>query len=138
MRLREQIDRHGITFLQATPVTWRLLLQAGWKGKSDLQIVCTGEAMPRDLAVELAPMVRRLWNLYGPTETTIWSTGYLVRDGNQPILIGRPVANTQCYILDENGQPVPIGVVGELYHRWRWGGPGLSAAAGTDRREIPF
>jgi len=120
--LREQIDQHGITFLQATPVTWQLLLQAGWKGKSDLQIVCTGEAMPRDLAVELAPFVRRLWNLYGPTETTIWSTGYLVRDGNQPILIGRPVANTQCYILDGNGHPVPIGVVGELYI----GGDGLA------------
>jgi amino acid adenylation domain-containing protein len=121
-RLREQIDRHGITFLQATPVTWRLLLEAGWKGKSDLQIVCTGEAMPRDLAVALVPIVRRLWNLYGPTETTIWSTGYLVRDGKQPVLIGRPVANTQCYILDENRQPVPIGVVGELFI----GGDGLA------------
>jgi amino acid adenylation domain-containing protein len=122
VRLREHIDRHEITFLQATPVTWRLLLEAGWKGKSDLQIVCTGEAMPRDLAAALAPMVRRLWNLYGPTETTIWSTGYLVRDGNQPVLIGRPVANTQCYILDKDRHPVPIGVVGELYI----GGDGLA------------
>jgi amino acid adenylation domain-containing protein len=114
-RLRELLDQHDITFLQATPVTWRLLLAAGWQGKPDLQTVCTGEAMPRDLAGELAPIVRRLWNLYGPTETTIWSTGYLVRDGSGPILIGRPVANTQCYVLDENHQPVPIGVVGELY-----------------------
>jgi amino acid adenylation domain-containing protein len=121
-RLRQQIDRHGVTFLQSTPVTWRLLLDAGWKGKSDLQIVCGGEAMPRDLAAALVPIVRRLWNLYGPTETTIWSTGYLVRDGNQPVLIGRPVANTQCYILDENHHPVPIGVVGEMYI----GGDGLA------------
>jgi amino acid adenylation domain-containing protein len=121
-RVRELIDRHGITFLQATPVTWRLLLEAGWPGKSDLQIVCTGEAMPRDLAARLAPLVRRLWNLYGPTETTIWSTGYLVHDGDEPILIGRPVANTRCYIVDENRQPVPIGVVGELY----LGGDGLA------------
>jgi amino acid adenylation domain-containing protein len=121
-RLREHIDRHGITFLQATPVTWRLLLEAGWEGKSDLQIVCTGEAMPRDLAAALAPIVRRLWNLYGPTETTIWSTGYLVREGNQAVLIGRPVANTQCYFLDENRSPVPIGVVGELFI----GGDGLA------------
>ena len=120
--LREQIERHGITFLQATPITWRLLLQAGWKGKPDLQIVCTGEAMPRDLAAQLVPMVRRVWNLYGPTETTIWSTGYLVRDGNAPVLIGRPVANTQCYILDNNHQPVPLGAVGELYI----GGDGLA------------
>ncbi len=121
-RLGEQIDRHGITFLQATPVTWRLLLAAGWKGKSDLQIVCTGEAMPRDLAALLLPRVRRLWNLYGPTETTIWSTGYEVRDGDAPVLIGRPVANTQCYILDQNRRPVPVGAVGELYI----GGDGLA------------
>jgi amino acid adenylation domain-containing protein len=120
--LRELIDRHGITFLQATPITWRLLLEAGWKGKSEFQAACGGEAMPRDLAAALAPIVRRLWNLYGPTETTIWSTGYLVRDGKQPVLIGRPVANTQCYILDENRQPVPIGVVGELFI----GGDGLA------------
>jgi amino acid adenylation domain-containing protein len=120
-RLREQIDHHGITFLQATPVTWRLLLEAGWKGKADLQIVCTGEAMPRDLSEQLHPIVARLWNLYGPTETTIWSTGYLVRDAG-PILIGRPVANTQCYVLDENLQQVPVGVVGELYI----GGDGLA------------
>jgi amino acid adenylation domain-containing protein len=120
--LQGLLDRHDITFLQATPITWRLLSEAGWKGSSRLQSVCTGEAMPRDLAATLAPMVGRLWNLYGPTETTIWSTGYLVRDGKQPILIGRPVANTQCYILDENRRPVPIGVVGELYI----GGDGLA------------
>jgi amino acid adenylation domain-containing protein len=122
LRLSELVDEHGVTFLQATPVTWRLLLEAGWQGKEDLQIVCTGEAMPRDLAAELQPIVRRLWNLYGPTETTIWSTGYLVRDGTAPILIGRPVANTQAYVLDENLQPVAIGAVGELF----LGGDGLA------------
>jgi amino acid adenylation domain-containing protein len=114
-RLQQLIQRHSVTFLQATPVTWWLLLEAGWQGKQNLQIVCTGEAMPRDLASRLFPIVRRLWNLYGPTETTIWSTGYLVRRGDEPVLIGRPVGNTQCYILDERLQPVPIGVVGELY-----------------------
>jgi acyl-coenzyme A synthetase/AMP-(fatty) acid ligase len=87
--------------------------------------------MPRDLAAELAPIVHRLWNLYGPTETTIWSTGYLVRDGSEPVLIGRPLANTQCYILDENAHPVPIGVVGELYI----GGDGL-ARGYLDRPEL--
>ncbi len=121
-RLREEIERHGITFLQATPVTWRMLLQAGWKGRAGMQVVCTGEAMPRDLAAQLQPKVGRLWNLYGPTETTIWSTGYEVRDGNAPVLIGRPVANTQCYILDKYLQPVPLGAVGELYI----GGDGLA------------
>ena len=121
-RLREQITQEGITFLQATPVTWRLLLAAGWQGKSDIQVVCTGEAMPRELAGALAPLVRRLWNLYGPTETTIWSTGYIVRDGDAPVHIGRPVANTKCYVLDAGRREVPIGVVGELYI----GGAGLA------------
>jgi amino acid adenylation domain-containing protein len=120
--LRDLLERHNITFLQATPVTWRLLFDAGWRGKPELQAVCTGEAMPPEVAAQLVPVVKRVWNLYGPTETTIWSTGYLVTDAQKPILIGRPVANTQCYILDGQGQPVPIGVTGELYI----GGDGLA------------
>jgi amino acid adenylation domain-containing protein len=120
--LRRKLDQESITFLQATPVTWRLLFAAGWRGKADLQAVSTGEALPQDLAAALEPVVQRLWNLYGPTETTIWSTGYLVRDGKAPVLIGRPVSNTQCYVLDENRQPVPMGAVGELYI----GGDGLA------------
>jgi amino acid adenylation domain-containing protein len=114
-RLQETIERYQVKFLQATPVTWRLLLAAGWQGKPDLTTVCTGEAMPRELAAQLHPRVGRLWNLYGPTETTIWSTGFLVEKGDGPVLIGRPVANTQCYILDGLRNPVPAGVTGELY-----------------------
>ena len=113
--LERLIARHDITFLQATPATWWLLLGAQWRGKPDLQIVCTGEAMPRELAARLVPIVRRLWNLYGPTETTIWSTGYLVEDAHAPILIGRPIGNTQCYVLDDHRQPAPLGSIGELY-----------------------
>ncbi len=120
--LRDLLESHGITFLQATPVTWRLLFEAGWKGKPDLQVVCGGEAMPPEVAVSLVPAVKRVWNLYGPTETTIWSTGYMVTDAKKPILIGRPLANTQCYILDGQRQPVPVGVTGELYI----GGDGLA------------
>ena len=116
------LERHDITFLQATPVTWRLLFDAGWRGKPELQAVCTGEAMPPEVVEQLVPVVKRVWNLYGPTETTIWSTGYLVTDGREPILIGRPIANTQCYILDAQEQPVPIGVTGELFI----GGDGLA------------
>jgi amino acid adenylation domain-containing protein len=114
-QLRALIERHDVTFLQATPITWRLLLGAGWRGKPNIQIVCTGEAMPPELARALTPIVRRLWNLYGPTETTIWSTGYRVERGDEPVLIGRPVANTQCYVLDPHLQPVPLGANGELY-----------------------
>jgi len=116
------LEQHDITFLQATPLTWRFLFDASWRGKPDLQAVCTGEAMPPEVAERLVPVVKRVWNLYGPTETTIWSTGYLVKDGREPILIGRPVANTQCYILDAQGQPVPVGVTGELFI----GGDGLA------------
>ena len=121
-RLQSEIERQGVTFLQATPATWKLLLESGWQGKGDLQAVCTGEAMPKDLAQQLFPLVGRLWNLYGPTETTIWSTGYEISKPDGPILIGRPIANTQTYILDQNLAPVPIGVAGELYI----GGDGLA------------
>jgi amino acid adenylation domain-containing protein len=113
--LRALIERHDITFLQATPVTWWLLLGAGWIGKPNMQAICGGEAMPHELAKQLAPMLKRFWNLYGPTETTIWSTGYLIEDGSPPVPIGRPIGNTQCFILDSQRQPVPIGTIGELY-----------------------
>ena len=120
--LRGLIEANDISFLQATPATWRLLFEGGWRGKPDLQAVCTGEAMPPDVAAQLVPVVQRAWNLYGPTETTIWSTGCELRNARAPILIGRPIANTQCYILDSHLQPVPIGVTGELYI----GGDGLA------------
>jgi amino acid adenylation domain-containing protein len=120
--LRKLIDRHEITCLQATPVTWRILLDAGWRGKQDMQALCGGEAMPPELADRLVPAVKRVWNLYGPTETTIWSTACVVTDGLAPVSIGRPLANTRCYILDSRKQPLPIGVTGELYI----GGDGLA------------
>ena len=113
--LRELIERYDITFMQATPITWRFLFLAGWKQKVDLQVICGAEPMPPDLAVQLVPAVKRLWNMYGPTETTVWSTGYVVTDPGAPILIGRPIANTRCYILDDQQQPVPMGTTGELY-----------------------
>ena len=116
------IEQRDITFLQVTPSTWRLLFEAGWRGKSNLQAVSTGEAMPAEVAARLVPAAGKVWNLYGPTETTIWSTGYEVREAAGTILIGRPVANTQCYILDAQGEPVPAGVTGELYI----GGDGLA------------
>jgi amino acid adenylation domain-containing protein len=120
--LRDIIQREDVTFLQGTPAIWKLLIDSGWQGKADLQAVCTGEAMPKDLAAKLVPLVACLWNMYGPTEATIWSTGYMFSSSDDPILIGRPIANTQIYILDEYLAPTPIGVPGELYI----GGDGLA------------
>ncbi|MEP7209268.1 MAG: amino acid adenylation domain-containing protein, partial [Alphaproteobacteria bacterium] len=113
-RLAELISAYGVTVLQATPATWRLLLDGGWEGKSDLKALCGGEAMPRDLAAALLGRVGELWNMYGPTETTIWSTVSRVLDADGPISIGRPIANTRVRVLDSNGRQAPIGVVGEL------------------------
>ena len=113
-RLMGLLDRHRITVMQATPSTWRLLLDAGWTGKPDLKALCGGEALPRDLAAALAPRVGELWNMYGPTETTIWSTVDRVEDPAGPLTIGRPIHGTRVYVLEASGQPAPIGVSGEL------------------------
>lgn len=121
-QLLKALTTSGATFMQPTPVTWRLLLAAGWQGSPQLKMISTGEALPRDLANQLLPKGACLWNLYGPTETTIWSTGYKVTTGNKAIGIGCPLANTQIYILDSHLQPVPIGISGELYI----GGEGLA------------
>lgn len=100
--------------MQGTPATWRLMIDAGWSGKKDLKVFCGGEALPPNLAEELIVRSQAVWNFYGPTETTIWSTAWKVMSG-EPICIGRPLANTQAYILDSSSRPVPVGVVGELY-----------------------
>jgi amino acid adenylation domain-containing protein len=103
------------TVMQATPVTWRLLLGAGWSGSARLKILCGGEAMPRELAAALLAKGKEVWNMYGPTETTIWSTLCRVSPREGSVSIGRPIANTQVYVLDHHLQPVPVGVPGELY-----------------------
>jgi acyl-coenzyme A synthetase/AMP-(fatty) acid ligase/acyl carrier protein len=92
-----------------------MLVEAGWMGRSNLRMWCGGEALPPDLAESLLARGRELWNLYGPTETTIWSAAHRVRSGENPVLIGKPIDNTRMYILDPDGQPVPVGVPGELY-----------------------
>lgn len=110
-----------VTALQATPSTWRLLIEAGWEGLPGFKILCGGEAISRDLAEALLTR-GEVWNLYGPTESTIWSTIHHVETSEGPVLIGRPIANTKIYILDSHLQPVPIGVHGDLYI----GGDGLA------------
>jgi len=110
------------TIMQATPATWRLLLEAGWKGSDSFTILCGGEALPRDLANELVGHCGQLWNMYGPTETTIWSSVCKIEGGDGPVFLGQPIGNTQFYVLDANLQPLPIGVPGELHI----GGDGLA------------
>jgi amino acid adenylation domain-containing protein len=113
--LQARLTQSGATVLQATPATWRLLLEAGWPGGAGLRMFCGGESLPRELADRLVAGGGELWNLYGPTETTIWSTVERVGAAGTAITIGRPIANTQVYVLDGAGQRVPVGVLGELY-----------------------
>jgi amino acid adenylation domain-containing protein/non-ribosomal peptide synthase protein (TIGR01720 family) len=109
------------TIMQATPATWRLLLDSNYQF-SDLKILCGGEALPWDLVNQLLARSASLWNLYGPTETTIWSSVCQLESSESLISIGRPISNTQIYILDQNLQPLPVGVPGELHI----GGAGLA------------
>jgi amino acid adenylation domain-containing protein len=120
--LAELIRESKITAMQATPVTWRLLLESGWEGLPGFKILCGGEAIPRELANRLLGTGAEVWNLYGPTETTIWSTVHRIDSRSGSVPIGKPIANTQVYILDERRRLVPSGVPGELYI----GGDGLA------------
>jgi amino acid adenylation domain-containing protein len=103
------------TVLAGSPASWRLLLTAGWDGDPNLTAVAGGEALTPDLAAALLPRVRALWNMYGPTEATVAATWDRVTSADGPVPIGRPIDNTRAYVLDARGQPVPAGVVGELY-----------------------
>jgi amino acid adenylation domain-containing protein len=124
------IEDSGATVMQATPATWRLLFASGWRGSDRLKALCGGEALPLDLARQLGEATAVAWNMYGPTETTIWSSCYRLEPG-APVLIGRPIDNTRLYVLDEHGQPVPLGVSGELYI----GGDGVTLGY-HDRAEL--
>lgn len=118
VQLIELIDTHDITVLQATPVTWRMLLGAGWKGRSTLRAFCGGEALTADLSSRLRDKVESLWNLYGPTETTIWSSCLDIEvAGVQGAVesIGRPIANTRIHILDTSFAPVSGAAEGEIF-----------------------
>ena len=115
VQVARNIGKRAITVMQATPATWRLLLEAGWEGNNNFKILCGGEALPRDLAVELLKRGSSVWNMYGPTETTVWSTTSRITADGSPITIGRPIANTEVYVLDSHLEPVPVGVPGELY-----------------------
>ena len=99
--LLDLVKDENITFMQATPYTWRMMLEAGWENYLPIKILCGGEALPKDMVNKLTWRSSALWNMYGPTETTIWSTVKLI-ESDEDISIGKPIANTQVYILDEN------------------------------------
>lgn len=113
--LAKLIAERGITLFQATPASWRLLLNANWPGKQGLRAISTGEPLPRDVAEQILPKVAKLWNGYGPTETTVWSTLELVTSVKDGITIGRPVANTQIHIIGEDGRELGVGEAGEIW-----------------------
>ncbi|WNN92284.1 non-ribosomal peptide synthetase [Gloeocapsopsis dulcis] len=113
-QLLATLTDYQVTVMQATPATWQLLLASGWNGNQQLKILCGGEALPGHLAHQLQQRCDSLWNMYGPTETTIWSAASLVKTVNNTVPISQPIANTQLYILDQYHQLVPVGVAGEL------------------------
>jgi amino acid adenylation domain-containing protein len=132
-RIARLIRDARVTMLQATPATWHLLCESGWRGDERLTILCGGEALSPMLAVRLLSRGGALWNLYGPTETTIWSAAALLTDPGPPVPIGRPIANTRIYVVDANLRPVPIGIKGEIViagaglARGYFGAPGPTA-----------
>jgi amino acid adenylation domain-containing protein len=109
------VKSEHVTLVQATPSTWRMLLAAGWQEDTRIRALCGGEALPRDLAADLLQRASEVWNLYGPTETCVWSTAHRLIERDAPVLIGFPIGNTRVYVLDASMQPVPLGVPGELY-----------------------
>jgi amino acid adenylation domain-containing protein len=120
--LAETLVQTHATIMQATPITWRMLLATGWQADASLKMLCGGEALPLDLARQLVSQDASLYNMYGPTETTIWSTLHKFEPEDTFISIGHPIANTTLYILDQHLQLVSMGVSGELYI----GGDGLA------------
>ena len=107
------MKRHQVTILQATPSTWTMLQESGWKGEPRLsKIICGGEPLSRKLADRLLASADSVWNVYGPSETTYGSVGKV---GQGEIVVGNPVANGRLYVLDSNMSPVPMGCEGEIY-----------------------
>ena len=115
-QLRSLLGNHNATVMSATPATWRMLLEEGFgENCREMKIISTGERLPRDLADKLLEKCASLWNIYGPTEITVWATLYKVEAGVGTVAIGRPLANVKTYILDSNREVVPIGEPGELH-----------------------
>jgi amino acid adenylation domain-containing protein len=113
--LRNLLERHHITVMQATPSTWQLMIDSGWIGTGELRAWAGGETLSRELANQLLGRCAEVWNMYGPTETTIWSAcGRVDWPGRSRISLGRPIANTGIVVLDDNLEPCPVGVPGQI------------------------
>jgi amino acid adenylation domain-containing protein len=113
-RLARLVDRVAPTIIQATPATWRMLIEAGWRGAGKPKILCGGEELARELADQLLLRGSSVWNMYGPTETTIWSTVHQVLPGEGAVPIGSPIDETRVYVLDRHGELCPMAVPGEI------------------------
>ncbi len=113
--LLQVINDENITVIQATPSTFKLMLANAWQGTPNLTLFCGGEALSKELAVKLIPKCKMLWNMYGPTETTIWSAIKQVSANDEIITIGNPIDNTEIYIMDEKMSLVPEGLTGEIF-----------------------
>ena len=120
-KLAATLTDERISVYQATPATWEMLVNSHWQGSSDLKALCGGEALPASLAADVVERCRSLWNLYGPTETTVWSCLKQIHP-DEPVLIGLPIANTEVFVVDQEGDLTPPGVAGELLI----GGAGLA------------
>lgn len=118
----QRMMQQGITFMQATPGMWHLLTESGWNGSSDLTIITGGDALSTSLAQRLLDRCKVLWNMYGPTETTIYCTWHRLAKANESMILGRGVSNMSAYILDANLQLLPIGIPGVIY----FSGPGIA------------
>lgn len=112
--LARLIDEQRVSVMQATPTTWHLLLDMGWRAPAGFRALCGGEALPPTLASRLLAQGLELWNMYGPTETTVWSTVARVLDAGQKISIGQPIENTQVWILNDAMQACAVGEEGEI------------------------
>jgi amino acid adenylation domain-containing protein len=122
-RMRARLERGDVTIMQATPAKWRLLLEAGWRGGGrPLRMLCGGEALLPALADRLLATGGELWNVYGPTEATVWCALQRIEPGYDRITIGRPITGMQLMVVDEALRPVPPGIDGELVI----GGTGLA------------
>lgn len=118
------------TIIQATPSFFQMLFNADWKGNESLKVFCGGDLLSELLAEKLINNTKEVWNMYGPTETTIWSSTKRIIQSHEAKNIGKPINNTSFFILDQWSNPVPIGAIGDIYI----GGDGLAKGYYFDKK----